>query len=279
DDEEDEEEERRILAVEVEEGEEEEKGEMSILNLHHIAHETHHTMKFQGTIHGVEVLILVDSGATHNFISQKLVHHMDWPVETTAQMNVKLGNGLQVATQGVCRKVEMCIGDFKLKPEMHLFELGGIDVVLGIEWLKTLGDTITNWKQQTMSFWQDKKWITLQGTGGCRQLTASLQSILSKVRPNTQNMMWELNEVKTKGGGESELSVQQQKEMDALLLKYESVFQTPSGLPPKRYKDHAINLVEGHGAVNVRPYRYPHHHKNEIEKQVKEMLATGVIRH
>jgi hypothetical protein len=38
-------------------------------------------------------------------------------------------------------------------------------------------------------------------------------------------------------------------------------------------------LKAGCDAVNVRPYRYPHHHKNEIEKQVKELLATGVIRH
>jgi hypothetical protein len=49
---------------------------------------------------------------------------------------------------------------------MHLFELGGIDVVLGMEWLKTLGDTITNWRHQTMSFWKDKVWVTLQGVGG-----------------------------------------------------------------------------------------------------------------
>jgi hypothetical protein len=52
----------------------------------------------------------------------------------------------------------------------------------------------------------------------------------------------------------------------------------PSGLPPRKDKEHAINLVEGHGAVNVRTYRYPHHHKNEIEKQVQEMLQSGIIR-
>lgn len=278
DDVENEEDEERILAVEVGE-EEDEKGEMSILNLHHIAHETHHTMKFQGTIRGVEVLILVDSGATHNFISQKLVHQMDWPIEPTAQMNVKLGNGFQISTQGVCRGLEMCIGDLKMNPEMHLFELGGIDVVLGIDWLKTLGDTITNWKQQTMSFWKDKSWVTLKGHEGCRRQTVALQSILNRPKPTSQGLLWEMDNVKHKGKGVNELSIQQQAEMEVLLNKFEHVFQTPTGLPPKRNRDHAITLTDGHGPVNVRPYRYPHHHKNEIEKQVKEMLAAGIIRH
>ncbi|KAK2419989.1 hypothetical protein QL285_030787 [Trifolium repens] len=44
-----------LLAVEIDEEEVEEKGEMSVLDLYHIAFETHHTMKFQGSIHGVEV--------------------------------------------------------------------------------------------------------------------------------------------------------------------------------------------------------------------------------
>ncbi|MCI75314.1 hypothetical protein A2U01_0096582, partial [Trifolium medium] len=38
--------------------------------------------------------------------------------------------------------------------------------------------------------------------------------------------------------------------MGRLLHKYEKVFRAPSGLPPKRNKDHAINLVEGQRAVN-----------------------------
>lgn len=71
----------------------------------------------------------------------------------------------------------------------------------------------------------------------------------------------------------------QQEELERLLHKFSQVFQEPTGLPPIRGKEHAINLMEGQNAVNVRPYRYPHHHKNEIERQVKEMLAVGIIRH
>jgi hypothetical protein len=39
---------------------------------------------------------------------------------------------------------------------MHLFELGGIDVVLGMDWLKTLGDMIVNWRKQTEFLEQQK---------------------------------------------------------------------------------------------------------------------------
>jgi hypothetical protein len=64
-----------------------------------------------------------------------------------------------------------------------------------------------------------------------------------------------------------------------LLDKFDRVFQSPTSLPPRRSRDHSITLVEVQVPVNVRSYRYPHHHKNEIEKQVKRMLATRVIRH
>jgi hypothetical protein len=80
-------------------------------------------------------------------------------------------------------------------------------------------------------------------------------------------------------GEEDFLNTGQQRELEGLLSKYEIIFQEPKGLPPRRKKEHMINLKESHEAVNVRPYRYPHHHKNEIEKQVKELLEAGVIRH
>jgi hypothetical protein len=63
-----------------------------------------------------------------------------------------------------------------------------------------------------------------------------------------------------------------------LLGQFEDVFREPKGLPPKRSQEHQITLLPGQGPVNVRPYRYPHHQKNEIERQVKELLEVGHIR-
>lgn len=45
-----------------------------------------------------------------------------------------------------------------------------------------------------------------------------------------------------------------------------------------RSHDHAISLIASHEPICVRPYRYPHIQKTEIEKQVRELLSLGMIR-
>jgi hypothetical protein len=63
-----------------------------------------------------------------------------------------------------------------------------------------------------------------------------------------------------------------------LLLRFEPLFVEPSGLPPQRHRCHQIRLVPGTPPVAVRPYRYAHHQKQELEQQCAAMLKQGVIR-
>lgn len=51
----------------------------------------------------------------------------------------------------------------------------------------------------------------------------------------------------------------------------------PTQLPPSRLYDHHIPILPGSTPVNSRPYRYSLLHKTEIEKQVSELLAAGLI--
>lgn len=64
--------------------------------------------------------------------------------------------------------------------------------------------------------------------------------------------------------------------MEVLEL-YRPVFSLPSGMPPQRPYDHHVHLLPGMKPINVRPYRYPYFKKNEIERQVKDMLDQGII--
>lgn len=65
--------------------------------------------------------------------------------------------------------------------------------------------------------------------------------------------------------------------MQAVLREFSDVFTKPSSLPPIREVDHSIPLKEATELVNVRPYQYAHYQKEEIEKQVQEMLSSGLV--
>lgn len=61
-----------------------------------------------------------------------------------------------------------------------------------------------------------------------------------------------------------------------VLDRFQEVFQEPTVMPPVRNCDHKIPLMEGARPVNLRPYRHTPALKDEIERQVTEMLQSGV---
>ncbi|WVZ84056.1 hypothetical protein U9M48_031132 [Paspalum notatum var. saurae] len=52
----------------------------------------------------------------------------------------------------------------------------------------------------------------------------------------------------------------------------------PRGLPPLRHYDHHIHLLLETKPVAVHPYHYPTLHKDELERQCRDMLDCGIIR-
>lgn len=65
------------------------------------------TMKLQGTICNREVLILVDSGSTHNFVAENIVKELKLPVQFVPSFGVQIGNGEVIRCNRVCQNVEV----------------------------------------------------------------------------------------------------------------------------------------------------------------------------
>lgn len=64
------------------------------------------TMKLEGRIHDRKVMILIDSVASHNFISTMLVEQMSLPMRPTRSYGVILGDGNKEKHRGavcICR--------------------------------------------------------------------------------------------------------------------------------------------------------------------------------
>ena len=97
------------------------------------------TMKLKGEIKGREVLVLIDSGATHNFIHNRVVEERELPGEKGTQFGVTTGDGTKCKGRGVCRRVELRLKDITIVADFLAIELENVDVILGMQWLDTTG--------------------------------------------------------------------------------------------------------------------------------------------
>ncbi|KAD3641653.1 hypothetical protein E3N88_30877 [Mikania micrantha] len=156
---------------------------------------------------------------------------------------------------------------------------GDLDLILGMEWLQSLGEVTHDWKHAWMKFMYLNTTVTLQGSLPTQPQAAALQKWLSLDEDN--HTLVGLRAIQGSAAlpetNYDHLFPTQQKQLHSLLLTYTDLFHLPSGLPPQRAHDHHIPLTTDI-PVAVRPYRYPHVQKNEIEKQVQELLTLGMIR-
>jgi len=94
----------------------------------------------------------VDSGATHNFISKKLITAMGWEVQETVPVQIELANGYKTRSMGECKQAMVEIGKLKLEIDALVFDLDEVDIVLGMAWLNSIGGMWVDWPQQIMHF-------------------------------------------------------------------------------------------------------------------------------
>ncbi|KAH9718389.1 hypothetical protein KPL71_022207 [Citrus sinensis] len=230
------------------------------------------TMRVMAKIGPYEILVWIDNGSTHNFINTRLANMLQLPFQPIVAFSVKVANGEKVTCQGKHEKVQVLIQDVPFELTLYSLCITGLDMVLGVQWLEKLRSVVCNWKTLTMDFkWNnERRW--LQGMGPQTIQATSLTEIIKEMRHGHSvfAICLQINkEVSLIGAPAS---------MQNLLEEYVELFQEPNRLPPTREIDHHITLKEWAEPINVRPYRYAYFQKAEIEKQVHEMLNSGLIR-
>ncbi|KAF5450138.1 hypothetical protein F2P56_030513 [Juglans regia] len=231
------------------------------------------TMRLKGWIGCIQVVLLVDSGSTHSFVDPSIAQTAKLVVDKARKLAVKVANGQLVQGLGHCSKAKIKVQGISFYPSFYVLPLGGCDVVLGVDWLETLGTIAWNFHELSMKFLYLGKNVELLGlklegltlAKGEKSMLTSMQ----RGKGLFLQLVSETNVLRTLGGGDK---------MQQLISQFAQVFEIPKGLSPSRPQDHRIPLKEGTQSITARPYRYPHYQKSEIEKIVAELLDTGVIR-
>jgi hypothetical protein len=116
---------------------------------------TPQTLKLIGYIKHRKIIILVDSGSTHNFIHRRIAEETNCYIRATNNFQIMISNGGSMECGGHCENVHIQIGQYHMKSLMISIDMGGCDIVLGVEWLRTLGPILMDFKELTMKFNQE----------------------------------------------------------------------------------------------------------------------------
>jgi hypothetical protein len=110
------------------------------------------TLKLIGYIKLQKVIILVDSGSTHNFIHRCIAQETYCYINVVNNFQIMIANGGSMKCRGHCENVRLQIGDYHLKSYMSAIDMGGCDIVLGADWVRTLGPILMDFKALTVQF-------------------------------------------------------------------------------------------------------------------------------
>ena len=100
---------------------------------------TENAMFLPASVHGHRLVALLDSGSTHNFINADLLRRLHLSTAPHPTMRVLVANGDRVPCEGVARGVSLAIGTEEFTISCYGISLGGFDLILGVEFLRTLG--------------------------------------------------------------------------------------------------------------------------------------------
>ncbi|GJZ77167.1 reverse transcriptase [Tanacetum coccineum] len=96
--------------------------------------------------------ILVDCGSTHNFVDVAVAKKLGCPIRSICPLAITVGDGYNVATTSECKQFKWQLQGVTFCSDVMLLPLVCCDMILGIQWLSTLGDIKCNFKELRMEF-------------------------------------------------------------------------------------------------------------------------------
>jgi hypothetical protein len=189
---------------------------------------TPQALNTEGYIKKKKVIVLIDSGSTHNFIHYKLSKDLNFFVYPTTEFQVMITDGGTINFSGKCNKINLTMGKYLMNSPMIAIRMGGAYVVIGIQWLQSLGTMAFNFQELFMKFSLEEKEIELRGITGKPGKVISSNGITKLLKKGHQGVIAQLCSLDVQT---SKPSISQ--DLQKIIDKHSKVFEDiPKGLLP-----------------------------------------------
>ncbi len=108
------------------------------------------TIRLQGKIQGLNILMLVDSGSSASFISDQLADRLTGVQFLAHPLSVKVANGQVLHCQKEMPSAEWFVSGQKFLTTFKVVALGGYDAILGMDWLTKYSPMQIDWQHKSI---------------------------------------------------------------------------------------------------------------------------------
>jgi hypothetical protein len=98
------------------------------------------------------VSILIDGGAYQNFIESTLLERRHIPTIEFEGFKVEVAGGSTMPCNRYIPGMNLTLGRHELVQDVYVMDLLKMNIILGVQWLSTLGPITTNYNTMEMSF-------------------------------------------------------------------------------------------------------------------------------
>ena len=120
----------------------------------------------RGVLAGQNIITLLDTSVTHNFIDTRLVERFGIHIEEFEGILIKVDDGFTVRCDKMISKMPMHLNNYEFKADFHVVNMGDTNMVFGMTWLHDIGIFTLNHHEIEMRFEMDRKTHVLKALRG-----------------------------------------------------------------------------------------------------------------
>ncbi|GJV30346.1 putative mitochondrial protein [Tanacetum coccineum] len=113
---------------------------------------SYQTIRGKGHVKKQMLHLLVDCGSTHNFLDLNAAKRLGCKMSRTCPLQVSVANGQVMSSIYECKNFKWTIQGSVFETDVMILPLGGCEMMLGIQWLATLGTIQFDFKNLVMDF-------------------------------------------------------------------------------------------------------------------------------
>ncbi|XP_073017946.1 uncharacterized protein [Primulina eburnea] len=224
-------------------------------------------------IAGVATHALLDSGATHSFISESFVKRLGIiPVAMDLGFRVSIPSGDQMFTSRIVRGLELTLQQKTVQADLIVLPLPEFDIILGMDWLSSHGAVI-DFRQRSVSIRppSGKPFVFEAARHHQFPLVISCMCARKLIKRGCQAFLASVVSVS--------VPVSQRLEDVDVVSEFSSVFPDDvSGIPPDREVEFSIELMPETIPISKASYRLAPAEMKELKDQIQDLLDKGFIR-